>query len=130
MPRGGEVQIALSGLRLEVGDSSPVAGMIPGEWVRLSVSDTGSGIAPGDLPHVFEPFFTTKEPGKGTGLGLAQVYGLVKQHDGFVDANSEEGQGTTFHIFLPRAPIVPMEGEVSAPRRAVSRRGRDDSAGG
>ena len=75
---------------------------VPGDYVRLSVTDTGSGIDPDILPHIFEPFFTTKPPGKGTGLGLSTVYGIIKQNKGFIDCKTATGKGTTFNIFLPR----------------------------
>ncbi len=74
---------------------------LDGEYAMLSVTDTGQGIADKHKPHVFEPFFTTKELGKGTGLGLSSVYGIVKQNRGFVDFESQEGKGSTFHIYLP-----------------------------
>jgi CheY-like chemotaxis protein len=72
----------------------------PGEFIRLTVRDTGCGISPETLPRIFEPFFTTKEVGKGTGLGLATVFGIVKQHHGWVEVDSKLNQGTTFQIFF------------------------------
>jgi PAS domain S-box-containing protein len=77
----------------------------PGEYVHLSIQDTGVGMDPSVAAHIFEPFFTTKQLGKGTGLGLAVVYGLVKQHEGMIDIETAVGQGTTFHLYFPRAPL-------------------------
>lgn len=79
----------------------PLATLSVGDWVRLDFTDTGAGMTPEVQAHLFEPFFTTKEPGQGTGLGLAQIHGIVKQHGGEVDVASAPGEGTTFSIFLP-----------------------------
>jgi CheY-like chemotaxis protein len=87
--------------------------MQPGPWIRIRARDTGIGIPPEVLPHIFEPFFTTKEAGKGSGLGLAQVYGIVKQHGGYIDVESTPGKGTTFYIYLPALTTEP-----AAPRHA------------
>ena len=101
MPQGG--QLVIEAAELEVGDDQlrdhPEAR--PGRFACLSVTDTGIGIPPEVLPHVFEPFFTTKEPGKGTGLGLASVYGIVKQHQGWIEIENHPGQGARFKVFIP-----------------------------
>jgi two-component system, cell cycle sensor histidine kinase and response regulator CckA len=101
MPQGGELYLSLKQFRLENEDTAPLPDMVAGDWVELSVSDTGTGIPAATLSHIFEPFFTTKEPGLGSGLGLAQVYGIVKQHLGHIAVQTEEGRGTTFTIYLP-----------------------------
>ncbi|MEE8120301.1 MAG: PAS domain S-box protein [Anaerolineales bacterium] len=100
MPKGGELCFTLDEVDVQDGQP-PYPGMQAGRWVRIRVSDTGSGIDPDVMLHIFEPFFTTKPQGKGTGLGLSQVYGIVKQHSGFIDAESTPGEGTTFMIYLP-----------------------------
>ena len=105
MPEGGTLRFQLSRLTLRSGGHSPLPDMLPGKWIELSVSDTGTGIPPEYLSHVFEPFFTTKEVGKGTGLGLSQVYGIVTQHEGFISVKSEAGKGTKFVIYLPALNI-------------------------
>jgi PAS domain S-box-containing protein len=101
MPDGGTLRIGLAEVEVKPGSKPPLPEMAPGKWVRLSVSDTGVGIHPDDLPHIFEPFYTTKAPGEGTGLGLAQVYGIVSQHEGYIDVFSHPGAGATFTVYLP-----------------------------
>lgn len=104
MPQGGTLVIATELIVLD----GPRLGGHPearaGEFVCWSVSDTGTGISPEHLQRIFEPFFTTKEVGKGTGLGLATVYGIVKQHQGWIEVSSRLGEGATFKIFLPAVP--------------------------
>jgi len=86
----------------------------PGEWVQIKVIDTGCGIAKENLTRIFEPFYTTKEVGQGTGLGLATVYGIIRQTDGFLDVESKVGKGTTFTLYLPRASEEEAQEEVKA----------------
>jgi signal transduction histidine kinase len=88
-----------------------VSGGTAGDFVRLTVLDTGKGIPPEHLPHIFEPFFTTKEVGKGTGLGLAVTYSIVKRHGGRIEVDSEPGRGTAFSVFLPKAEFAKKPGQ-------------------
>ncbi len=98
----GAITVETGNSEIEDLNSYVPTGLIPGKYVKISVSDNGCGIDKDNLEHIFEPFFTTKEMGKGTGLGLATVYGAVKQNHGFVNVYSEVGIGTTFTIYLPR----------------------------
>ncbi len=97
MPNGGEIIIETK----EIEFDKQYSDIKPGKYVLITVSDTGEGIDKNILPKIFDPFFTTKEQGKGTGLGLATVYGIIKQHNGYIHVYSEKGKGTTFKIYLP-----------------------------
>ncbi|MCD4737917.1 MAG: response regulator, partial [Anaerolineae bacterium] len=100
MPHGGELHFELSALGISSTQKPPVD-MLTGQWICLALSDTGIGMPEEVRDHIFEPFFTTKEVGKGTGLGLAQVYGIIKQHHGYIDLETKLGEGTTFYLYLP-----------------------------
>ncbi len=101
MPQGGVLRISLARLSLKENQDKPNRFIQAGEWIIIEVQDTGHGISPEHLPHIFEPFFTTKPVGLGTGLGLAQVYGIVKQHGGYIDVQSQPSLGSTFTVYLP-----------------------------
>jgi PAS domain S-box-containing protein len=102
MPKGGQLIIETSAVEFDEATASNSGQIRPGKFVCLSVSDTGCGIPPEIIPKIFEPFFTTKDVGKGTGLGLATVFGIVQQHKGWINLYSEVGHGTTFRVYLPR----------------------------
>jgi PAS domain S-box-containing protein len=104
MPEGGTLTFDLEEIDV-YGNNPPYPGMEPGKYIVLHVKDTGHGISQEDLPHIFEPFFTTKPSGKGTGLGLAQVYGIIKQHEGYIDVSSVPRNGTTFDIYVPAVEL-------------------------
>ncbi|MCA9924135.1 MAG: PAS domain S-box protein [Anaerolineales bacterium] len=101
MPQGGQLRIGLAHTHIKKRQTPPIRDMQPGDWIQIEVADTGSGIPPETLPQIFEPFFTTKEVGQGTGLGLAQVYGIVQQHKGYIDVKTKVRQGTTFTLYFP-----------------------------
>jgi two-component system cell cycle sensor histidine kinase/response regulator CckA len=119
MPAGGKLTVKTA--NVTSGQSAQISykGMPPADYVRIDISDTGTGIPAEIVDKIFEPFFSTKEVGKGTGLGLSTVYGIVKQTGGFVYVDSEEGKGTTFHIFLPRHQGE-QESQSDAPASGVS----------
>jgi signal transduction histidine kinase/ActR/RegA family two-component response regulator len=125
MPDGGLLSFVLGHLHVSSDLDAPLAAMKPGGWIRIAVQDTGAGMSPEILQHVFEPFFTTKPPGQGTGLGLAQVHGIVAQHDGHIAVESQVGMGTTFTVYVP-AMVVVTPGEAAQYVMASTRRGNGE----
>ncbi|MDW8309411.1 MAG: PAS domain S-box protein [Verrucomicrobiales bacterium] len=119
MPQGGELRIETFEHLQGESDPIPASGVAPGRYARVRVSDTGQGIAPDILPRIFEPFFSTKEPGRGTGLGLATVYGIVKQHRGWITVQSTPGHGTQFEVFLPLSERAASPTETPAAPRPL-----------
>jgi PAS domain S-box-containing protein len=122
MPSGGELTLQARALSLDaLAISALDCPLDPGEHVEISVSDTGSGIPPELLAHIFEPFFTTKEAGKGTGLGLAAVYGTIQAHRGGIHVRSEPGKGSVFRLFLPLGSEAAVSAQDAAPLRGSGR---------
>jgi len=120
MPGGGVVNISTEDLVLDESFAKHRPGLSPGRYVVIRVADTGMGMDSGTLARMFEPFFTTKDPGRGTGLGLAMVYGIIKQHKGYVDVQSEPRQGASFSLYLPVADeAVGQEQEATGEREAL-----------
>ncbi|OQX19384.1 MAG: hypothetical protein BWK76_04670 [Desulfobulbaceae bacterium A2] len=126
MPEGGELTLATEAAQLDAPSLAGEEEMLPGRYLLLKVSDNGCGMDQETLEHIFEPFFTTKPLGKGTGLGLATVYGIVRQHNGMIHAVSRPGQGTTFHLYLPVAD-QPLEAEETARPQASGIVGGDET---
>jgi CheY-like chemotaxis protein len=122
MPGGGTLRIATDNVTVDAADAERHVGVDPGDYVVLSVVDSGEGMSKEVVAHVFEPFFTTKSVGKGTGLGLAMVHGVVHQSGGHIRVESELGRGTTFRIYLPRAAGTV---DVAPPEPRSARRGHE-----
>lgn len=125
MPNGGTLKIRTANIAPAESQKFRYEGMPSAEYVMIEVADTGVGIAPEAVGKIFEPFFTTKDKNKGTGLGLAAVYGIVKQSGGFIYVESKLGEGATFRIFLPR--YIPTENETIAVRDAAQAKAAADA---
>ncbi|GAI75457.1 unnamed protein product, partial [marine sediment metagenome] len=126
MPDGGKLIIETENAVLDEEYCKSHLGATPGEYVLLTISDTGSGMEKETLEHIFEPFYTTKEAGSGTGLGLAIVYGIVKSHGGYIMCYSEPGEGTTFKIYFPVLESEVIE-EVPEPEEVEEIQGGDET---
>lgn len=114
MPEGGVLRIDLARVHIEA-TALPIPTMLAGDWLCLRISDTGVGMTPDVIAHIFEPFFTTKVPGKGTGLGLAQVHGIVAQHEGHIVVESTPGASTTFSTYFPVIEVLRSNGVAASP---------------
>jgi len=119
MPGGGELTIGTASADFDETTAGQTLHARPGSFVCLSVSDSGCGIPPEALPRIFEPFFTTKSVGRGTGLGLATVFGIVQQHQGWINVSSQPEHGTTFRVYLPRIGDVAGKKSLAAPRASA-----------
>ncbi len=125
MPNGGVLKVETSLFHADEAFLAQRPELQPGRYIRMTVSDTGCGMDAHTMRHIFEPFFTTKEVGKGTGLGLATAYGIVKQHGGWIHVESEPGQGTTFHIYWPETTGPCEESQAATTPPAPSPKGRE-----
>jgi CheY-like chemotaxis protein len=124
MPAGGKITLRVSAVDVDASFVRAHQPMTAGRFVEISLADTGHGMTPDVLAHMFEPFFTTKDVGRGTGLGLAMVYGTVKQSGGFIFVDSQPHQGSVFRLYFPPAPSQPQPSDdrmsVPAPMHAVT----------
>jgi PAS domain S-box-containing protein len=125
MPKGGQLSIETGAVELTYEYCRQHPGSRPGRYVRLIVRDTGSGMPPDVVARLFEPFFTTKEAGKGTGLGLAMVFGIIKQSDGYIEVESEVGKGSAFIVYLPAVGGSQTDDEDAPSPSRVSSSGRE-----
>jgi CheY-like chemotaxis protein len=119
MTKSGTLRVATSPVELDEVSARRWAQAWPGAFVCLLVSDTGCGIAPEVMPHIFEPFYTTKEVGKGTGLGLATVYGITRQHGGWISVESTVGRGTELRVYFPRLTAASDLEQTAQPQAEV-----------
>ncbi|MGH9679235.1 MAG: ATP-binding protein, partial [Candidatus Acidiferrales bacterium] len=126
MPSGGRLSIEMTGIEVDEEYCIRNPDAKPGRFAMIAVSDTGCGMSPEVLSRLFEPFFTTKEQGKGTGLGLATIYGIVKQSGGHITAYSEVGRGTTFKVYLPLTREQEEVEKVDRPAKAPSAPGGEE----
>ena len=124
MPEGGALRLTAASVHLDENAARLAPAGHPGDFVKLGVADTGSGIPPEIVEHIFEPFFTTKPRGKGTGLGLSTVYGIVRSHGGFVAVESTVGRGTVFSVLLPQRTPVPVPAKPVPAQRTLKGGGR------
>ncbi|HVN97162.1 MAG TPA: ATP-binding protein, partial [Syntrophorhabdaceae bacterium] len=113
--KGGVLELQISKVGFTEHDPLPFSDMVPGEYVVLTVRDTGTGMTPDILDRIFDPFFTTKKPGEGTGLGLSVIHGIVQRHGGYVAVESEPGKGTTFRVYLPKIEEQAFSEDREAP---------------
>ena len=114
MPKGGQLTIETANIRLDDDYAAVQGDVAPGDYGRLSVTDSGCGMSPEVVAHVFEPFYTTKDVGQGSGLGLSMIYGFVKQSDGHITIDSDQGRGTTVHLYLPKSDAAAQSAEAPA----------------